>query len=114
MVLAANINYFKDRPDGLPKLTILLDHGYHPTVLSTALEQIYPQIMTKIQFEVAPKPTIAQKQQQEQTGFVVIPTRWVIERSNAWVERCKSLVSERWRMRRLSSMCVSFSSCSNA
>ena len=48
--------------------------------------------MTKIQFEVAPKPTITQKQQQGQTGFVVIPTSWVIERSNAWVERCKSLV----------------------
>jgi transposase len=91
-MLAANINYFKDRPDDLRKLTILLDHGYHPTVLSVALEQIYPQIMTKIQFEVAPKPTKAQKQQQGQTGFVVIPTRWVIERSNAWVERCKSLV----------------------
>jgi transposase len=91
-MLATNINYFKERPDDLPKLTILLDHGYHPTVLSAALEQIYPQIMTKIQFEVAPKPTKAQKQQQGQTGFVVIPTRWVIERSNAWVERCKSLV----------------------
>lgn len=62
-MLAANINYFKDRPEDLPKLTILLDHGYHPTVLSAALEQIYPQIMTKIQFEVAPKPTKAQKQQ---------------------------------------------------
>jgi len=92
-ILATNINYFKERPDDLPKLRILLDHGYHPTVLSAALEQIYPQIMSKIQFEVAPSPTIAQKQQQGQTGFVVIPTRWVIERSNAWVERCKSLGS---------------------
>nr|WP_293143254.1 MULTISPECIES: transposase [unclassified Microcoleus] len=26
------------------------------------------------------------------TGFVVVATRWVIERSNAWMERCKSLV----------------------
>jgi len=91
-MLTTNINYFKERPNDLPKLTILLDHGYHPTVLSAALEQIYSQIMTKIQFEVAPKPTKAQKQQQGQTGFVVIPARWVIERSNAWVERCKSLV----------------------
>jgi hypothetical protein len=73
-MLATNINYFKERPDDLPKLTILLDHGYHPTVLSVALEQIYPQMMSKIPFEVAPKPTKAQKQQQGQTGFVVIPS----------------------------------------
>ncbi|MEG4092612.1 IS5/IS1182 family transposase [Microcoleus sp. Pol12B4] len=91
-MVPANINYFNDRHEDLPKLTLLLDHGYHPTVLSVALEQIYPQIMTKIQFEVAPKPTQAQKQQQGQMGFVVILTRWVIERSNAWVERCKRLV----------------------
>jgi transposase len=33
-----------------------------------------------------------EKQSQEISGFVVIPMRWVVERSNAWVERCKSLV----------------------
>jgi transposase len=27
-----------------------------------------------------------------QSGFVPVAARWVIERSNAWVERCKSLV----------------------
>lgn len=91
-MLTNQIDYFKARPADLPKLTILLDNGYHPAVLTAALEQVYPQIMTKVQFEVAPKPTKAQKQAKGQTGFVVIPTRWVIERSNAWVERCKSLV----------------------
>jgi len=83
---------FKARPDDLPKLTILLDNGYHPDKLTEALEQIYPQIMTKIQFELAPKPTKAEKAAQGTTGFVVVATRWVIERSNAWMERCKSLV----------------------
>ena len=91
-MLANNIDYFQDRPDDLPKLTILLDQGYHLDVLTKALEQIYPQIMTKIQFELATLPTKAEKQAQGKTGFVVIPTRWVIERSNAWMERCKSLV----------------------
>jgi len=91
-MLAKNLDYFKDKPDCLPKITILLDHEYHPTVLITALEQIYPQIMTKIQFEPAPKPTKTQKQGQGKTGLVVVPTRWVVERSNAWMERCKSLV----------------------
>ena len=77
-----------------------MDNGYHPNVLITALEEIYPQIMTKIQFELAPKPTKAQKPEQGKTGFVVVATRWMYafggakpyERSNAWMERCKSLV----------------------
>jgi hypothetical protein len=43
--------------------------------------------MTKIRFELAPKPTKAEKAAQGKTGFVVVPTRWVIERSNAWMER---------------------------
>jgi transposase len=91
-MLANNIDYFQDKPDDRPKTTILLDNGYHPNVLIKALEEIYPQILTKIQFELAPKPTKAEKQEQGKKGFVVIPTRWVIERSNASMERCKSLV----------------------
>ncbi len=91
-MLTTHIDYFKQRPDDLPRLTILVDNGYHPSLLITALEQIYPQIMTKIQFQLAPKPTKAEKQAQGKSGFVVVATRWVIERSNAWMERCKSLV----------------------
>jgi transposase len=70
----------------------VLDHGYHPDKITTALQQVYPQIMTKIRFELAPKPTKAQKTTQGKTGFVRVATRWVIERSNAWMERCQSLV----------------------
>lgn len=91
-MLTNHMDYFLSKPDDLPKTTILLDNGYHPLVLTKALVQIYPQIMTKIQFELAPKPTQSQKQEQGKSGFVVVATRWVIERSNAWMERCKSLV----------------------
>ncbi|MEP0924874.1 transposase [Leptolyngbya sp. ST-U4] len=49
-------------------------------------------MMTKIRFELALKPTKAQKAAQGKTGFVPMATRWVVERSNAWMERCKSLV----------------------
>ena len=91
-MLTNHMDYFLSKPDDLPKTTILLDNGYHPMVLTKALVQIYPQIMTKIQFELAPKPTQSQKQEQGKSGFVVVATRWVIERSNAWMERCKSLV----------------------
>lgn len=91
-ILSQNIDYFKSKPLDLPKTTILVDHGYHPEKIIPALEQIYPQIMTKIQFELSAKPSKAEKEAKGQSGFVPVAARWVIERSNAWVERCKSLV----------------------
>jgi transposase len=91
-LLSRNLDYFRAKPVNIPKITILLDHGYHPHQLVQALQQLYPQIMTKIRFELAPKPTKAQKVAQGKTGFVPVATRWVVERSNAWMERCKSLV----------------------
>ncbi|HYW20284.1 MAG TPA: IS5/IS1182 family transposase [Nodularia sp. (in: cyanobacteria)] len=48
--------------------------------------------MTKIPFQLSPKPTRAKKAALGKTGFVPVATRWVIERSDAWMERCKSLV----------------------
>ena len=91
-MLTHNIDYFKSKPEALPKTTILLDNGYHPEKLTQALELIYPEIMTKIQFELSAKPSKSEKAARGQSGFVPVPARWVIERSNAWVERCKSLV----------------------
>ena len=37
-MLTHNINYFKSKPDELPKTTILLDNGYHPELLTQAKE----------------------------------------------------------------------------
>jgi transposase len=91
-MLSDNIDYFKSKPAELPQTTILVDNGYHPEKLTQALAAIYPEIMTKIQFELSPKPSKAAKQAKGQSGFVPVAARWVIERSNAWVDRCKSLV----------------------
>ena len=91
-MLSHNLDYFRALPVNMPKITILLYNGYHPETLTTALQELYPQIMTKIRFELAPKATQAEKAAQGKMGFVVVATRWVIERSNAWMERCKSLV----------------------
>jgi transposase len=91
-MLSQNLDYFRAKPVNIPKITILLDNGYHPEVMTAALQDLYPQIMTKIRFELAPKPKKAEKAALGKTGFVVVATRWVIERSNAWMERCKSLV----------------------
>lgn len=91
-MLGNNIGYFQAKPVNIPKITILLDNGYHPEKLMEELKKIYPAIMAKIRFELSPKPSKAEKKQQEKVGFVPVKARWVIERSNSWMERCKSLV----------------------
>lgn len=91
-LLTQNIDYFRSKPVNIPKITILVDHGYHPDALQQTLETVYPQIMRKIKFERSPKPSKAEKAAAGQTGFVPVAARWVVERSNAWMERCKSLV----------------------
>ena len=32
-MLTHNIDYFRSKPDDLPKTTILLDNGYHPAAI---------------------------------------------------------------------------------
>lgn len=91
-MLSDNIDYFRSKPVNIPKITILLDHGYHLDYLTQELERIYPQIMTKIRFERSTKPSKQEKAAQGKFGFVPAVARWVIERSNAWMERCKILV----------------------
>ena len=91
-MLRLNIDYFKSNPVNIPKITILLDPGYHLDCLIKALEQVYPQIMTKIRFELSTKPSKQEKAAPGKSGLVPAVARWVIERSNAWMERCKSLV----------------------
>ena len=91
-MLSKNIDYFKSKPVNVPKITILLDHGYHPEYLTNELKKVYPQILSKIKFELSEKPSKQQKEAQEKSGFVPIKARWVIERSNSWMERCKILI----------------------
>lgn len=91
-LLTEHIDYFKRKPVNIPKITIMVDHGYHPATLTKALETIYPNIMRKIRFERSAKPSKADKAAMGQQGFVPVAVRWVVERSNAWMERCKSLV----------------------
>jgi hypothetical protein len=83
-MLIANIAYFQAKPVNIPKITILVDHGYHPEKIQEALEEAYPQVMRKIRFERSPKPSKAEKEAAGKSGFVPVATRWVIERSNAW------------------------------
>jgi hypothetical protein len=47
-----------------------------PTFITAELQKLYPQIMTKIRFELAPKPSLAEKVAVGKTGFVPVATRW--------------------------------------
>jgi hypothetical protein len=91
-IVSQNIEYFKSKPVTIPKITILLDHGYHLQYLEVQLREVYPRIMTKIRFQLSKKPSKQEKETIGKTGFVLAVARWVVERSNAWMERCKSLV----------------------
>nr|WP_225912495.1 transposase [Nostoc flagelliforme] len=66
-MLTKNIGYFQSKPVNTPKITILLDHGYHTEYLREELEKVYPQIMTKIRFELSAKPS---KQEKKGNGWV--------------------------------------------
>ena len=77
-MLTINIDYFKSKPPQLPITTILLDNGYHPSKIQEQLEKINPEIMKKIQFELSPKLSKAEKEKQEKSGFVPVKARWVI------------------------------------
>jgi transposase len=91
-MLTVNIDYFKSKPMNIPKIIILLDNGYHPNKIITALTKVYPNIMRKIKIHLSPKPSKMEKEKRGKTGFVPVAARWIIERSNAWMERCKILV----------------------
>ena len=90
-MLTDNIDYFKSKPMNIAKITILLDNGYHLDKISTALSEVYPDILKKVKFELSPKPSKQQKEKEGKKGFVPVAARWVVERSNAWMERCKIL-----------------------
>ncbi|MEH2151662.1 transposase [Nostoc sp.] len=60
-MLSKNMHYFRAKAVNIPKITILLDHGYHLDMITAALQTLYPQIMTKIRFQLAPKLTKAAK-----------------------------------------------------
>ena len=76
-MLSENIKYFKAKPMNIPKITILVDYGYHPETIQAALEGVYPGVMRKIRFERSPKLSKAEKEAAGKSGFVPVAARWV-------------------------------------
>ncbi len=75
-MLTHNINYFRAKQVNIPKIAILVDHGYHPEHLTQELEQVYPQAIKKIKFELSTKPSKQEKTAQGKSGFVPAVARW--------------------------------------
>ena len=94
-IMRENIQYFLDLPAGF-EVTILLDNGYHKEYLEREIEKIEPVLSNRIKIEIAEKITPAQRaaakrEKPEKQGFVVIKKRWIVERTNAWLNQCRVL-----------------------
>ncbi len=68
------------------RMTLLLDHGYQQAKLAQEIEKIDARLSSCLTIELCPKLTPAQK-----SGFTVIPKRWIVERTNAWINQCRVL-----------------------
>ena len=64
-------------------LKLYADGGYQGPVFQTAMKKIMAQVNVEIV-----------KRSDRVTGFVVLPKRWVVERTFAWLNRCRRLTKD--------------------
>lgn len=62
---------------------LFADGGYQGSDFQKALGKILPQLETEIV-----------KRSDRTKGFVVLPRRWVVERTFAWLNRCRRLAKD--------------------
>ena len=62
---------------------LFADGGYQGPEFQKALTRILPQLQTEIV-----------KRSDHTKGFVVLPRRWVVERTIAWLNRCRRLAKD--------------------
>lgn len=92
-MFSENISFFKSLPEKSEDyhLTILFDSGYNKSLIEKRMQEIYPEILSKIEVKIAPKISDTEKKEKGLKGFVLVPKRWIVERSNAWMEKCRLL-----------------------
>ncbi len=84
----------QDRNGGLALLATLFglfpflerlfaDSAYEGPIFETALASIRPRLKTEIV-----------KRSDQVKGFVVLPRRWIVERTIAWLNRCRRLAKD--------------------
>ena len=94
-ILRENKEYFLALPAG-HVVTLLLDHGYHQEYLEEGIRKIEAQLLSCLKIEIAEKISPEQRAEAKaanpaKQGFVVIAKRWIVERTNAWVNQCRVL-----------------------
>ena len=62
---------------------LFADGGYQGPQFRQALAEVLPQLKVEIV-----------KRSDQATGFVVLPKRWVVERTIAWLNRCRRLAKD--------------------
>jgi len=82
--------------------TLFADGGYQGPHFAKALAKVLPHLDVEIV-----------KRSDRVSGFVVLPKRWIVERSIAWLNRCRRLAKD-WENlnRRHSRSCASLQSAS--
>ena len=94
-IIQDNQNFFLNLPDN-HVITILLDNGYHKQKLEKEIKKINPDLLKYIKIEITEKINPKQREESKKKnpkkqGFVVQYKRWIVERTNAWVNQCRVL-----------------------
>jgi hypothetical protein len=64
-------------------MKLYADGGYQETVFPNAVKAVLAQVNVEIV-----------KRSDQAKGFVVLPKRWVVERTFAWLNRCRRLAKD--------------------
>jgi transposase len=107
LVTAANV---QDRDGGVALFSTLFglfpflsklfaDSAYAGPKFRDALAQVLPTLQTQIV-----------KRSDQAEGFVVLPRRWVVERTIAWLNRCRRLAKDWENLNRTSLAFLKFAS----
>jgi putative transposase len=62
---------------------LFADSAYQGTIFATAIGAILPSLHIEIV-----------KRSDRAKGFVILPKRWIVERSIAWLNRCRRLAKD--------------------